>query len=101
MVAHPQGDPTAGTMVAIDPGLQGDIADGSALSLLLSFAEPRTAAGTAVFGLGLVALPLIAGVHGVDEGLEVERVGIRDASGFMWEWMVFPALDRGHQKEAR
>jgi len=84
-VAHPVGDPTLGTIVAVDAGITGDIADGSALGLALSYAEPRAAAGAAFFGLGLIALPLIAGLHDVDEGLEVEKVGVQDAAGFMYD----------------
>lgn len=83
-VAHPEGDATKGTVVPIDKALTGDIDTGSALDLLLSYAEPRIAAGAAIFGLGLAALPLVAASHGVDDGLEVEKVGVKDAPGFMY-----------------
>lgn len=86
-VAHPEGDPTAGTLVPVDTGFIGDADDGSCgiLGLGLAHAEPRAAAGLAVFGLGLVALPLVAKAHSLDEGLEVERVGIQEACGFSYQ----------------
>lgn len=83
-VAHPEGDASKGTVVPIDKALTGDIDQGSALDLLLSYAEPRVAAGAAIFGLGLAALPLIAAAHHVDDGLEVEKVGVKEAGGFMY-----------------
>lgn len=83
-VAHPEGDPTKGTVVPIDKTLTGDIDAGSALDLLLSYAEPRLAAGAAIFGMGLAALPLIAATHRLDDGLEVEKVGVTEAHGFMY-----------------
>merc|ERR1712183_134761 len=95
-VAHPEGDPTAGTMEPIDPGISGDFDDGSGgvLGLALSYTEPRSAAGIAVFGLSLVALPLVAKLHKVDDGSEVEKVGVRDALGFK-----FDKCQRTHQDE--
>merc|ERR1712187_1074810 len=95
-VAHPEGDPTAGTMVPIDPGISGDFDDGSGgvLGLALSYTDPRSAAGIAVFGLGLVALPLIAKLHKVDEGCEVEKIGVCQALGFKYD-----RCQRTHQDE--
>lgn len=83
-VANPVGDATKGTVVPIDKAMTGDIDTGSALDLLLSYAEPRIAAGAAIFGLGLAALPFVAAAHHVDDGLEVEKVGVKEAGGFMY-----------------
>ena len=86
-VAHPMGDATLGAIVPVDRGIVGDFADdeGGVLHLALSYTEPRAAAGIAVFGLGLVALPLIAKAYCVDEGLEVEKVGVCEALGFAYD----------------
>mmetsp|Transcript_65932 Transcript_65932/g.212672 ORF Transcript_65932/g.212672 Transcript_65932/m.212672 type:complete len:626 (-) Transcript_65932:45-1922(-) len=99
-VAHPEGDPTAGTMVPVDRGIIGDFDDksGGVLNLALSYTEPRAAAGIAVFGLGLVALPLIAKLHSVDDGLEVEKVGIREAVGFQYEHCKRTREDEDYEK---
>lgn len=85
-VAKPEGDPILGTMVPVERGISGNFDDcsGSVLNLALSYTDPRVAVGIAFFGLGLVVLPLIAKLHGVDNGSEVEKVGVREAVGFKY-----------------
>eukprot|EP00441_Pelagodinium_beii_P045952 CAMPEP_0197623350 /NCGR_PEP_ID=MMETSP1338-20131121/3385_1 /TAXON_ID=43686 ORGANISM="Pelagodinium beii, Strain RCC1491" /NCGR_SAMPLE_ID=MMETSP1338 /ASSEMBLY_ACC=CAM_ASM_000754 /LENGTH=571 /DNA_ID=CAMNT_0043193295 /DNA_START=106 /DNA_END=1818 /DNA_ORIENTATION=+ len=50
-----------GELMLFDDGsMTADRAQSSAMSLVINYAEPEMAAGTAVFGLGLVVLPLLA-----------------------------------------
>jgi len=50
-------------MVFDDGSLSADKGQSSAMSLVINYAEPRFAAGTAVFGLNLLVLPLLAQVN--------------------------------------
>lgn len=49
-----------------DGSLSADKAQSSAMSLVINYAEPLLAAGTAVFGLGLLVLPLLARLNELD-----------------------------------
>lgn len=62
-VEHPEGDASAGILVPIDTGVSGKSEVCCVFDLALSYADPRSAAGVAVFGLGLLALPLLAASH--------------------------------------
>lgn len=55
------GDVRGGELMPFDDGsMSSDKAQSSAMSLVINYAEPHFAAGTAVFGLGLLVMPLIA-----------------------------------------
>mmetsp|Transcript_95248 Transcript_95248/g.188751 ORF Transcript_95248/g.188751 Transcript_95248/m.188751 type:complete len:619 (-) Transcript_95248:59-1915(-) len=52
---------TGGEIMPFDDGsLSADKAQSSAMSLLVNYADPSVASGVAVFGLGLLVLPLLA-----------------------------------------
>lgn len=50
-----------------DGSLSSDKAQSSAMSLVVNYAEPLLAAGTAVFGLGLLVMPLLARLNSIDQ----------------------------------
>mmetsp|Transcript_70741 Transcript_70741/g.156082 ORF Transcript_70741/g.156082 Transcript_70741/m.156082 type:complete len:575 (+) Transcript_70741:60-1784(+) len=53
-------EPGGELMVFDDGSMTADKAQSSAMSLVINYAEPSLAAGTAVLGLGLVVLPLLS-----------------------------------------
>lgn len=53
-------EPGGELMVFDDGSMTADKAQSSAMSLVINYADPATAAGTAVLGLGLVVLPLLS-----------------------------------------
>mmetsp|Transcript_36818 Transcript_36818/g.99623 ORF Transcript_36818/g.99623 Transcript_36818/m.99623 type:complete len:590 (-) Transcript_36818:283-2052(-) len=61
------GAATGAELMPFDDGsMTADKAQSSAMSLVVNYAEPLLAAGTAVFGLGLVVLPLLARLNALD-----------------------------------
>lgn len=55
-----------GELMPFDDGsMTADRAQSSAMTLVVNYAEPPMAAGTAVFGLGLIVLPLLAKLNGL------------------------------------
>jgi len=59
-----------------DGSLTADKAQSSAMSLVINYAEPLLAAGTAVFGLGLLVLPLLARLNEIESNtFSYERHG--------------------------
>lgn len=57
-------------MMPFDDGsLTADRAQSSAMGLVVNYAEPLLASGAAVFGLGLLVLPLLAKLNDLDSGV--------------------------------
>lgn len=55
-------------LVPFDDGsMSADKAQSSAMNLVINYADPLVAAGTCVFGLGLVVLPLLARLNSIDK----------------------------------
>jgi len=66
-----------GELMPFDDGsMSSDKAQSSAMNLVINFADPHYAAGTAVFGLGLLVLPLLARLNDIADG-----TGFDDAAG--------------------
>ncbi|CAE7721372.1 Ankrd27, partial [Symbiodinium necroappetens] len=61
-VAAEKGKPEPGgeLMLFDDGSMTADKAQSSAMSLIINYADPSLAAGTAVLGLGLVVLPFLS-----------------------------------------
>mmetsp|Transcript_28316 Transcript_28316/g.81260 ORF Transcript_28316/g.81260 Transcript_28316/m.81260 type:complete len:595 (-) Transcript_28316:64-1848(-) len=66
--ASPSNGAAGGELMPFDDGsMTADKAQSSAMNLVINYAEPFMAAGTAVFGLGLIVLPLLARLNTLDE----------------------------------
>jgi len=62
-----------GELMPFDDGsMSSDKAQSSAMNLVINFADPYFAAGTAVFGLGLIVLPLLARLNSVADGTDFD-----------------------------
>lgn len=69
-------------MMPFDDGsVTADKAQSSATNLLINYAEPAFAAGTAVFGLGILVLPLLARLNGVAKDKDKDGRAFREKDG--------------------